>query len=98
MISFATIIEEMTNDMVRSNDFMQTEYEKYLELAEERKPVYENIYNAFVDDMFGEFSNRIKREEFNESLAKDGYKWFDMKGLNKVFMEEAKKHALENQN
>ena len=50
---------------------------------------YEVIFDAvneeFSNDMFGEYSNSVTREEFQQRLTSDGWKYFDLKNLNELF-------------
>ena len=39
----------------------------------------------FEDEIFGEFSNRIKIEELDKQMAHIGWKYFSLRDLNELF-------------
>lgn len=67
----------MTNDLAKSGDYLDVDYEPYEKMIQNRKITYESIYNNFCDDIFGEFANKITREAFKTKVGYEGWKWFD---------------------
>ncbi len=45
--------------------------------------------------MFGEYDNKLKRDDFKANVAYNGYKYFDSGRLNEIYTEEAKKLTVE---
>lgn len=76
MISTATIIEELTRDMMK-NPAMGTNFKIYQDKIRTYEPTYNGMIESFVDEIFGEFSNRISKKEFLTRLAQSGWKFFD---------------------
>lgn len=90
MISVATVLEEMTQDLIGSND-IHVDYEKYERKISRHQSTYENVFQNFIDEMFGEFENKATRDEFKASLSKEGWKYFNLYSLNGLFCNEFNK-------
>jgi len=76
MISTATIIEELTRDMMK-NPAMGTNFKIYQDKIRTYEPTYNGMIESFVDEIFGEYSNRISKQEFLTRLSQSGWKFFD---------------------
>ena len=85
----STILLYMTSKEVRENlqgeESKQSSNKFLKEKMSEYEVVYQSIIDSFTLDMFGEFSNSVTRAAFRESLATDGWKYFDRKNLNELF-------------
>ena len=58
LISLSTVLEEMTQDMERSatlQDEIIVSYEKYAAKIERHAGAYEIVYQAFTDEVFGNY-------------------------------------------
>ena len=53
------------------------DYQKYEDRVESNKLVYEKMFNDFIDDIFGEFDNRVRKEEFINNLDDHSDKYLD---------------------
>ena len=84
MITAATILEEMTRDMI-TNPLQQVDYKLYENKIQKYKPTLEGIFEDFEDSVFGVFYNRRPRETFVDMLAVEGWKYFQVKNLNELF-------------
>jgi len=94
MISLATVIEEMTQDLIKGSE-MHIDYEKYEKKIARHETTYDNLFENFVDDVFGEFANRAEREDFKAFLSSEGWKYFDLYSLNGIFKKEFDKLSEE---
>ena len=82
----STILLYMTSKEVRAENGLDDASNRFLKTKmSEYEVVYQSIIDNFTLDMFGEFSNSVSREDFRESLATDGWKYFDRKNLNELF-------------
>ena len=43
------------------------------------------MIDVFNHDMFGPYANSVPRNQFQQSLATDGWKYFDKQNLNELF-------------
>lgn len=68
MISTATILEEMIRDMIK-NPTMGVNWKIYQDKIKKYEPTYEGMLEDFLDNVFGEFSNRASIDHFKFSLA-----------------------------
>ena len=68
MIVSATILEEMTRDMIANPD-VKPNYKAYERKTRKYKPTIDGIIEDFQDTVFGEFYNRRTRQTFIEMLA-----------------------------
>ena len=84
MISTATILEEMIRDMIK-NPTMGVNWKIYQDKIKKYEPTYEGMLEDFLDNVFGEFSNRASIDHFKFSLAQHGWKYFELKNLNHLF-------------
>ena len=84
MISIATIFEEMVRDMTK-NPTMGVNWKIYQDKIKKYEPTYEGMLEDFLDNVFGEFSNRATQQHFLLSLSQHGWKYFEIKNLNHLF-------------
>ena len=84
MITAATILEEMTRDMI-TNPLQQVDYKLYENKILKYKPTLKGIFEDFEDSVFGVPYNRRHRETFVDMLAVEGWKYFQVKNLNELF-------------
>ena len=68
MISIATILEEMTRDLIEYNG-RNFGFQIYQDKINRYKPTYNGMMEDFYDNIFGEYTNRITQEEFRERLT-----------------------------
>ena len=47
--------------------------------------IYEKIVNRFFKDIYGNYYNRVTKEDFVIYLAQQGWKYFTVKDLNTLF-------------
>ena len=94
MITAATILEEMTRDMI-TNPLQQVDYKLYENKIQKYKPTLEGIFEDFEDSVFGVFYNRRPRETFVEMLAVEGWKYFQVKNLNELFALMLQRHGID---
>ena len=57
-----------------------------MEKIKRHERTYERIYETFVDEMFGEYSNRVLRRDFMANLGSEGWKYFNFYSLNGIFV------------
>ena len=76
LVILSTVVEDMSNDIQNNND-INVDYQKYEERVEQNKLVYEKMFDDFIDDIFGEFDNRVKKEEFIDNLDDAADKYLD---------------------
>ena len=68
MIITATILEEMTREMI-ANPEVKPNYKAYERKIRKYEPTIDGIIQDFQDTVFGEFLNRRSRDTFIEMLA-----------------------------
>ena len=95
-MTLATVIEDMSND-IQNNNEINVNYQKYQERAAEHRLVHEKMFNDFVDEIFGEFDNRVKKEKFIGNLDDAAWKYFDANWLRDMFNQENAKMTAEAQ-
>ena len=95
MVILATVIEDMSND-IQNNHEINVDYQKYQDRAEQDRLVYEKLFDDFIDELFGEFDNRIKKEKFIANLDDAAWKYFDTKWLRSAFINEKSKMTADN--
>ena len=87
MVGMATVIEEMTLDMLGA-DSVYFNYSKYDQKIKRHQRTFDEVYEYFIDDLFGEYSNRISREGFIRNLSQQGWKYFNLYSLNSIFVSK----------
>ena len=95
MVILATVIEDMSND-IQNNHEINVDYQKYQDRAEQDRLVYEKLFDDFIDEIFGEFDNRVKKEKFIANLDDAAWKYFDTKWLRSAFINEKSKMTADN--
>ena len=75
MIITATILEEMTREMIAHPE-VKPNYKVYERKIRKYEPTIDGIIQDFQDTVFGEFLNRRSRDTFIEMLAQEGWKYF----------------------
>ena len=95
MVILATVIEDMSND-IQNNHEINVDYQKYQDRAEQDRLVYEKLFDDFIDEIFGEFDNRVKKEKFIANLDDAAWKYFDAKWLRSAFISEKSKMTADN--
>ena len=75
MITTATILEEMTREMIAHPE-VKPNYKAYERKIRKYEPTIDGIIQDFQDTVFGEFLNRRNRDSFIEMLAHEGWKYF----------------------
>ena len=91
---FATVIEDMSND-IQNNQEINVDYQKYQDRAEQNRLVHEKLFDDFIDDCFGEYENRVKKEKFIKNLDNVAWKYFDANWLRDAFNKEKSKMTEE---
>ena len=85
----ATILDLMKKDMLRQKkkgrSMEKFDFEPYEKKMYAYESVYDAIIDAFINDIFGLYSNSIGSDEFKDCLIADGWKYFDIKNLNHFF-------------
>ena len=61
MITTATILEEMTRDMIKQ-PALGLNYQTYQNKIKRYEPTYNGMMEDFYDDIFGEYSNRSSKD------------------------------------
>lgn len=84
MISLATVLEEMTREMMR-NPTLGINFHFYQLKIKKYRPTYDGMIEDFNDNVFGEYSNKVAIEDFVASLSHYGWKYFDFVNLNQLF-------------
>ena len=84
MVSIATILEEMTQEMMRQPT-MGMNFRDYQLKIKKYKPTYDGMMDDFYDTVFGEFANRISHEDFITNLTASSWKYFEVPNLNEMF-------------
>ena len=49
------------------------------------------VYQTFIDEIFGEYNNRVSRRDFIANLGSEGWKYFNFYSLNGIFVEHFNK-------
>ena len=84
LILVATILEEMTRDIV-ANPNAKVDYKKYQKKVKKYEPTMDAMLDDFQDNMFGTHYNRRYKETFIEMLGAEGWKYFTVPNLNELF-------------
>jgi len=92
MISTATILEEMTRDMME-NPNATIDYKVYEDKIYKYGPTFDGMMEDFECTVFGTHYNRRNKEQFIEMLATDGWKYFTIKNLNELFSIMLQSHG-----
>ena len=94
MVTLATVIEDMSNDIQNKHE-INVDYQKYLDRVEQDRLNYEKLFDDFIDDCFGEFDNRVKKEKFIANLDGVAWKYFDANWLKDAFNMEKSKMTVD---
>ena len=89
MISMSTVLEEMTQDLVESTTLYGTiyvYYPRYEDKIKRHEKTYDKVFQAFLDEIFGEYNNRVSRRYFMANMGSEGWKYFDFYSLNGLFV------------
>ena len=85
----ATILDLMKKDMLQQKKKGRTmekfDFEYYEKKMYSYESVYDAIIDAFINDVYGLYSNSISSGDFKDCLIADGWKYFDIKNLNHFF-------------
>ena len=46
------------------------------------------VYQTFIDEIFGEYNNRVTRKNFIANLGSEGWKYFNFYSLNAIFVQK----------
>lgn len=84
MISIVTVFEEMTREMIRQ-PAMGVNFIIFQERILRYAPTIDGMMNDFLDEIFGETSHRVLKDEFIERLANLGWKYLNMSNLYELF-------------
>ena len=85
----ATVLEEMTQDLVESTTMyghIYVFYAKYEDKIRRHLQTYDKVFQSFLDEMFGEFNNRVSKRDFMANLGSEGWKYFNLFSLNGIFV------------
>ena len=91
MVIVATILEEMTNDMIEEPSPV-IDYQFYKRKIKRYEPTFTAMMDDFENTIFGLFYNRRNKDQFIEMLATDGWKYFSVQNLNELFSIIVKDH------
>ena len=93
MISIVTVLEEMTREIIRQ-PAMGLNFSIYQERIQKYSPTYDGMMDDFFDHVFGEYNNKIYKEEFIGNLAAQGWKYFNINNLNELFSMNLQKYGM----
>ncbi len=68
-----------------SKPTMGINYQIYFDKVKKYEPTYTGMIEDFCDSIFGEFSNRVHKDQFKSQLAHHGWKYFEKRNLNELF-------------
>ena len=94
MVSTATILEEMFRDIAKQPT-MGLNAQIYLDRIRKYAPTYDGMTEDFYDKLFGEFSNRITRQEFIDNLTRNGWQYFNLANLNEQFVLNLERYGTQ---
>ena len=93
MISIVTFLEEMTRDMIR-HPAMGVNFSIYQERVLKYQPTFDGMIEDFNDEVFGEYTNRLSKDEFASNLANQAWKYFNFKNLKDLFSIALQKYGM----
>ena len=69
---------------------LEHEYKQLIDKPIVQKAL-DRVFNRFLNNVFGPYSNRVDCEAFTETLVAFSWCWFSVIDLNTIFMEELQK-------
>ena len=58
------------------------------------QPTFDGMIEDFNDEVFGEYTNRISKDEFLSNLANQAWKYFNFKNLKELFTIALQKYGM----
>ena len=92
MITTATILEEMTRDLIEF-PMLKINYKEYETKIKKYEPTFDGMMEDFEDTVFGVHYNRRNKDTFIEMLATEGWKYFTIHNLNELFSIMLSRHG-----
>ena len=58
------------------------------------QPTFDGMIEDFNDEVFGEYTNRISKDEFLSNLSNQAWKYFNFKNLKELFTIALQKYGM----
>ena len=58
------------------------------------QPTFDGMIEDFNDEVFGEYTNRLNKDEFSSNLANHAWKYFNFKNLKDLFSIALQKYGM----
>ena len=74
----------MTRDL-KTNPSMNIDWKIYQDKMKKYEPTFQGMIDDFLDNIFGQYSNRASSDQIVQNLSHHGWKYFDQHNLNELF-------------